>query len=81
MNLRLDLFLQKKLFTFLYEKIASSRITDKELEYKLAIACEKGFTENRLVITLRAAYQVLVEKYDQLIENQLLRFQRSSLGS
>jgi len=58
----------KKLFTFLYEKIDSSRITDKELEYKLAIACEKGFTEDRLVITLRAAYQVLVEKYDQLIE-------------
>lgn len=58
----------KKLFTFLYEKIDSSNITDKELEYKLAIACEKGFTEDRLVITLRAAYQVLVEKYDQLIE-------------
>ena len=58
----------KKLFTFLYEKIESSNITDKELEYKLAIACEKGFTEDRLVITLRAAYQVLVEKYDQLIE-------------
>ena len=58
----------KKLFTFLYEKIDSSRITDKELEYKLAIACEKSFTEDRLVITLRAAYQVLVEKYDQLIE-------------
>ena len=58
----------KKLFNFLYEKIDSSNITDKELEYKLAIACEKGFTEDRLVITLRAAYQVLVEKYDQLIE-------------
>ena len=58
----------KKLFIFLYEKIDSSNITDKELEYKLAIACEKGFTEDRLVITLRAAYQVLVEKYDQLID-------------
>ena len=60
----------KKLFTFLYEKIDSSNITDKELEYKLAIACEKGFTEDRLVITLRAAYQVLIEKYDQLIESE-----------
>lgn len=58
----------RKLFTFLYEKIHSSNVTDKELEYKLAVACEKGFTEDRLVITLRAAYQVLVEKYDQLIE-------------
>ena len=56
------------LFSFLYEKIDSASITDKELEYKLSIACEKGFTEDRLVITLRAAYQVLVEKYDRLIE-------------
>ena len=56
------------LFSFLYEKIDSASITDKELEYKLSIACEKGFTEDRLVITLRAAYQVLVEKYDKLIE-------------
>jgi preprotein translocase subunit SecA len=56
------------LFSFLYEKIDSASITDKELEYKLSIACEKGFTEDKLVITLRAAYQVLVEKYDKLIE-------------
>jgi len=58
----------QNLFNFLYEKIDSSSITNKELEYKLSIACEKGFTEDRLVITLRAAYQVLVEKYDKLIE-------------
>ena len=56
------------LFSFLYEKIDSASITDKELEYKLSIPCEKGFTEDKLVITLRAAYQVLVEKYDKLIE-------------
>jgi preprotein translocase subunit SecA len=60
----------ENLFTFLYEKIDSSSITDKELEYKLSIACEKGFTEDRLVITLRAAYQVLVEKYHKLIEQE-----------
>jgi preprotein translocase subunit SecA len=58
----------ENLFAFLYEKIDSSSMTQKELEYKLSIACEKGFTEDRLVITLRAAYQVLVEKYDKLIE-------------
>jgi preprotein translocase subunit SecA len=58
----------ENLFAFLYGKIDSSSITEKELEYKLSIACEKGFTEDRLVITLRAAYQVLVEKYDKLIE-------------
>ena len=60
----------EKLFNFLYEKIDSSSITDKELEYKLSIACEKSFTEDRLIITLRAAYQVLVEKYDKLIEQE-----------
>jgi preprotein translocase subunit SecA len=60
----------ENLFAFLYEKIDSSSITDKELEEKLSIACEKTFTEDRLVITLRAAYQVLVEKYDRLIEQE-----------
>ena len=60
----------ENLFTFLYEKIDSSSINDKELEYKLSIACEKSFTEDRLIITLRAAYQVLVEKYDKLIEQE-----------
>ena len=64
-----DLQLQN-LFTFLYEKIDSSSINNKDLEYKLSIACEKGFTEDRLVITLRAAYQVLIEKYDNLIEQE-----------
>ena len=62
----------ENLFSFLYERISSSSITDEELEYKLSIACEKGFTEDRLVITLRAAYQVLVEKYDKLIEQERL---------
>jgi len=60
----------QNLFTFLYEKIDSSSINNKDLEYKLSIACEKGFTEDRLVITLRAAYQVLIEKYDDLIEQE-----------
>ena len=60
----------ENLFTFLYEKIDSSSINDKELEYKLSVACEKSFTEDRLIITLRAAYQVLVEKYDKLIEQE-----------
>ena len=60
----------QNLFTFLYEKIDSSSINNKDLEYKLSIACEKGFTEDRLVITLRAAYQVLIEKYDNLIEQE-----------
>jgi preprotein translocase subunit SecA len=68
----------ENLFSFLYERISSSSITDKELEYKLSIACEKGFTEDRLVITLRAAYQVLVEKYDKLIEQE--RFNVVSIG-
>ena len=60
----------QNLFTFLYEKIDSSSINNKDLEYKLSIACEKGFTEDRLVITLRAAYQVLIEKYENLIEQE-----------
>lgn len=58
------------LHSFLIDKIASYSITNNDLESKISIACEKGFTEDPLTITLRAAYQILIEKYTFLIKKE-----------
>nr|ASO75885.1 preprotein translocase subunit SecA [Storeatula sp. CCMP1868] len=53
----------KSLRLFLLEKVKAFEITEDQLEAKISIACEKGFTEDSLTITLRAAYQILIEKF------------------
>jgi preprotein translocase subunit SecA len=53
----------EKLYEFLAFKIKRLELSDLEVESYLSTACEKIFTDNSLVITLRAAYQVLLEKY------------------
>lgn len=55
---------------FLLEKVQSFAIDENELEAKISVACEKGFTEEALTITLRAAYQILIEKYSSLIKKE-----------
>ena len=55
---------------FLLSKVVSSKVEQTILEQKIAIACEKSFTEDSFVITLRAAYQVLIEKYSILIDKE-----------
>lgn len=55
----------KKLYEFLAFKIKKLELSDLELESYLSTACEKIFTDNSLVITLRAAYQILLEKYNK----------------
>ena len=55
----------KKLYEFLTFKIKKLELSDLELESYLSTACEKIFTDNSLVITLRAAYQILLEKYNK----------------
>lgn len=60
----------QSLHSFLLNKIESYEIDDDELETKISIACEKGFTEDALTITLRAAYQILIEKYSSLIKKE-----------
>ena len=52
---------------FLQEKIESYRVSEDALNSALVVACEKGFTEDPVTITLRAAYQVLIEKYSNVI--------------
>ena len=60
----------ESLHNFLISKVKSYQINEDELELKNSIACEKGFTEDPLTITLRAAYQILVEKYSTLIKRE-----------
>ena len=55
----------KRLYEFLAFKIKKLELSDLELEGYLSTACEKIFTDNSLVITLRAAYQILLEKYNK----------------
>nr|BDA97691.1 preprotein translocase subunit SecA [Rhodomonas sp. NIES-698] len=60
----------KSLHLFLLNKIKSYSLDKEELETKIAIACEKGFTDDSFTITLRAAYQILIEKYTSLIKKE-----------
>jgi preprotein translocase subunit SecA len=66
MKQKLDFQLQN-LYKFLTLKIASKKIEPEEINSYLAIACEKSFTEDPLVITLRAVYQILIENYNKQI--------------
>jgi len=60
----------QSLHTFLLDKVKSYSLSEDELESKISVACEKGFTEDPLTITLRAAYQILIEKYTSLIKRE-----------
>ena len=43
---------------FLLSKITILKVDKRNLDQKISIACEKSFTEDSFIITLRAAYQV-----------------------
>jgi preprotein translocase subunit SecA len=55
----------KNLHDFLRLKIKDSFISEDDLNTYLSIACEKTFTNNSLVILFRAAYKILIEKYNK----------------
>ena len=58
------------LCNFLSSRIKSSMVSESELENILSIACEKVFTDNSLVIVLRAMYFILLEKYQKNISQE-----------
>ena len=58
-NIKFEL---KNLYEFLKSKIKKSQISDSDLENYLTIACEKIFTDNLLIVTLRATYHILLEQ-------------------
>jgi preprotein translocase subunit SecA len=53
---------------FLRDQINILNLSIEDIEEKLSIACEKGFTEDPFIITLRASYQVLEDQYNDLIQ-------------
>lgn len=58
------------LHKFLVEQTKKLGISEIELNEKIGIACEKSFVEDSFIITLRAAYQVLEEQYNLLIDKE-----------
>jgi len=60
----------KNLYDFLSLKIKNPKLSEDELNTYLSIACEKSFTNDSLTILFRAAYKILVEKYNKDIINE-----------
>lgn len=58
----------KKLFEFLSQKSQESGLKEFDVDKALSIASEKSYIENQFYITLRAVYQVLIDKYNKLID-------------
>jgi len=65
--LELDL---ENLYNFLSLKIKTPQISEEKLSTSLSIACEKSFTDDPLIILFRAAYKILLEKYNKDILNE-----------
>lgn len=55
---------------FLKDQITLLKLSEKDIEEKISIACEKGFTDEPFIITLRASYQVLEDQYSSLIKKE-----------
>ena len=53
----------QSLYTFLSLKVNNPCLSEEELGTYLSVACEKTFTNDSLVILLRATYKILLEKY------------------
>ena len=54
----------KSLYEYLSLKIKKINSLDFNPEESISIACEKMFSDNNFVILLRAAYKILLEKYN-----------------
>ncbi len=59
----------ENLYNFLSLKIKNPQLSEDELNIYLSIACEKSFTNEPLIILFRAAYKILLEKYNKDIIN------------
>lgn len=60
----------QSLYKFLKDQIRTLKLSEELIEEKISIACEKGFTQEPFIITLRASYQVLEDQYDKLIQEE-----------
>ena len=59
-----------KLSEFLMRKIKEIKIKDLDVDKAVLIASEKNYIEEPFNITLRAVYQVLLDKYSKLIDSE-----------
>nr|YP_009420394.1 preprotein translocase subunit SecA [Chroomonas placoidea]ASO76033.1 preprotein translocase subunit SecA [Chroomonas placoidea] len=55
---------------FLRDQIKLLNLSEEAIQEKISIACEKGFTDDPFIITLRASYQVLEDQYSVLIKKE-----------
>ena len=55
---------------FLREQIELLTLSEEDIEENISVACEKSFTEEAFIITLRASYQVLEDQYGILIKKE-----------
>jgi preprotein translocase subunit SecA len=55
----------ESLYNFLSLKIKNPELSEDALNTYLSIACEKSFTNEPLIILFRAAYKILLEKYNK----------------
>lgn len=60
----------KALHNFLIQQSNSLSLSTEKLEEYICIACDKTFSENDFIISLRAAYQILEDQYKFLIEKE-----------
>jgi preprotein translocase subunit SecA len=60
----------ESLYSFLSLKIKNPVISEENLCTYLSIACEKSFTDDPLIVLFRAAYKILLEKYNKDIVSE-----------
>lgn len=60
----------KQLYKFLSLKIKKISVSDFNPEESISRACEKIFSDNSFIISLRAAYKILLEKYNTEIKTE-----------
>ncbi len=60
----------KILHNFLLSQFSKLGLSSEQLEEKIAIACEKSFSNEDFIINLRAVYQILESQYKFLVEQE-----------
>ena len=60
----------KSLYNFLSHKLDVSLLSYSDLLSRISVACEKTFTDDEIIITFRAIYSILLEKYSKYIDKE-----------
>lgn len=60
----------KSICNFILNKWDTSSVSYSDILSRISVACEKTFTDDDIVITLRAVYSILLEKYSKSIDRE-----------